>query len=180
MKVITAKEFYSAWIKSTKSQEKTMLKKWRNNSEFTKLIKGTDNSIVSNVAKEINLDVYEQDYYSIDSVFYVQEDLLEKPFRGKYWFKRLRIAFEHENTFNRGIFEEIVHLLILKCDLRVLVIYPDDTPWDQLKEIKEIIQSVDQNHEILNNQAFLVICGYYNNFEWQGFAYNGKDEWEQL
>jgi hypothetical protein len=180
MTTITAKEFYSAWLAAVEKKENILLEKWHTPSEFTKLIKGSERSIVSNVAEQINIEVYEQDYYSIDSIFYLKKDLLENPFKGKYWFKKLRIAFEHENNFNRGVLEEVVHLLLLKCELRVLVIYPNDTPYELLKEISAIIQSVDQDSEVLKTQGFLIICGYYSGFEWQGFAYDGTDNWEAL
>ncbi len=177
---IKAKAFYEAWFKSVKGQEKKMLELWKNPTEFTKFIKGDDESILSKVAQEIELEVYQQDYYSIDSIFYLKEDLIVNPMRAKFWFKRIRIAFEHENQFDRGVLEELSHLLILNSELRVLVIYPNDTPWDALKEYHEIIKSVDNNNEILISGGFLIICGYENKFEWEGFIYNGTEQWQKI
>src|SRR5438309_6138042 len=76
------------------------------------------------------------------------------------WLRRIRVAFEHENYFNSGLFQEVSHLLITDCDLRVLVSYPNDPDAElsyQLKYLHEVIKGNDRSDQISEASSFLFI-----------------------
>lgn len=73
-----------------------MLKLWRNNKELTSFVKGSESSVISQIAREFNLLSYEQDYYSINAILYRPEDLTPGINPNTYWFRDIRVAFEHE------------------------------------------------------------------------------------
>ncbi|WP_416448335.1 hypothetical protein ACH3PA_18365 [Leeuwenhoekiella sp. A2] len=179
MENIKSTDFYNAWIETVFERKAELLKIWRNAREFTACIKGCENSIVADIGKKLNLLTYENDYYSIDTIFYRPEDLAPKIKPNTYWFRDIRIAFEHENSFNSGLYQEISHLLITNCDLKVLVAYPDYEPDEMLIELHEIIKGNRQSTEIEKNENFLLIFGYENGFEWEGYVYK-ETEWKKL
>ncbi|HEY1045230.1 MAG TPA: hypothetical protein VGF79_02250 [Bacteroidia bacterium] len=178
MSTITSEAFYNAWKEAVKADQDYLLKIWRNNRDFTYKMMGDEDSMISKVAKKLGLESYEQDYYSIDSILYKKGDLINNPYRAMYWFKEIRVAFEHENSFNRGILEEVAHLLITNAELKVLVTYPNDTPIEELKEIYEIIRSSGHSKSLTEKQNFMIIFGYEPKFEWEFFIYDENNpEW---
>lgn len=90
----------------------------------------------------LNLICYPRDYYSIDAVLYREGDLVPKIKEGIYWFRQMAVAFEHENNFGGGLFQEASHLLIVNSELKVLVPYPngDDATKHQMDYLHEIIR----------------------------------------
>ena len=99
------------------------------------------------------------------------------------WIRRIRIAFEHENYFNSGLFQEVSHLLITDCDLRVLVSYPNkrDEFDSQLVYLHSIIAGTDRSNQIAETGAFLFISGWRENdtIEWSGYVYE-RTQWRKI
>jgi hypothetical protein len=88
----------------------------------------------------------------------------------------LRVAFEHENNFKGGLYQEVSHLLITNCDLRVLVTYPNDGAANpktkkEMDYLHEIIRGSRQGESISTDESFLLIFGYENGFAWEGYIY---------
>jgi hypothetical protein len=185
MEKVSSIEFYNAWINSVNKRKDDLLKVWRINPKLTKAIKDWDNSVVSDIAQELNLLIYPQDYYSIDTIFYKKEDKTPGIPDYNYWFRNIRVAFEHENVFNK-VLEEVSHLTITNCDLRVLVTYPpDDLSNESVRKrmmyLHEIIAGNRQSDEISENESFLIIFGFENGFEWQGYIYkNNEEKWKRI
>lgn len=176
---LTATNFFKLWLEVVLLNKASLEKIWRNHREFTKLIKGNENSIVSQIGKKFNLLTYEQDYYSTDCLFYNKEDRLPN-IPNQYWFRDIQIAFEHENTFRSGIYQEICHLLITNARLKVLVTYPVNTPTKDLSDLYDIIKVTRHSEELVKNESLLLIFGYENGFSWEGFAYDGTPQWKAL
>lgn len=179
MERIKATEFYSLWLETVFNRKEELLKIWRNAQDFTYYIKGSENSVVNEIGQKLGLLTYPQDYYSIDAIFYKPEDLTPKIKPNTYWFRDIRIAFEHENNFKSGLYQEVSHLLITNCDLRVLVAYPDYEPDDMLTELHEIIKGNRNSKMNSDEENFLIIFGYEKGFEWEGYVYK-ESNWKKL
>jgi hypothetical protein len=175
METINSRMFYKAWLDTVKGRKETMLKIWNSNKEFTRYIKGGTDSVMDGVAKKLELICYHADYYSIDSILYKKEDLVEGLGENNYWLRDMRVAFEHENNCNSGLFQEVSHLLITNCDLRVLVTYPNNHEKDHLDFLHKVIKGNRHSSTIASDESFLVIFGYQKGFEWDGYIYKDND-----
>jgi len=131
------------------------------------------------VATKLGLLCYHKDYYSIDTVLYKAEDLVPGIPEGSFWFKDIRVAFEHENNFNRSLHQEIAHLLITICDLRVLVAYPDSTIDSILDYLHQIVSSNRNAVTLSQEESILLIFGYETDFRWEGRVYKSEG-WKKL
>ncbi|AEV34362.1 hypothetical protein Oweho_3413 [Owenweeksia hongkongensis DSM 17368] len=184
--MITANDFFKAWCSVTKSREADLINHWRDfHPKYPYLIKGSDDSIVKMVADKLDLKVYDSDYYSIDSVFYIEDDRIEKDLTTGFFLRGLSIAFKHENEEPLSLRQEASHLLILNCELRVLVFYNDDGnqsgPEPELLALHELIRNSRSSEVISAEGSFLIIYGtrLYQNLVWKGYIYRLKD-WEQF
>ena len=179
MDKISAQQFYQAWFDTVQLRKEHLLSIWRQAKVFTSHVKGDDASIMKEVAEKLNLRCYHGDYYSIDTVLYKEEDLVPGRPQGSYWFRDIRVAFEHENNFNSGLYQEVSHLLITNCDLKVLVTYPNDDGKSQLEYLHTIITGNRQSKLISDDENFLIIFGSENNFGWEGYVYK-NDNWKEI
>lgn len=152
---------------------------WRNAKVFTSYIKGEDSSVMDEVANRLNLLCYHNDYYSLDTILYLPEDKTPRTKPNSFWFRDIRVAFEHENNFKSGLYQEVSHLIITQCDLRVLVTYPDEDVTNELNYLHEIISGNRQARSVSDEESFLLIFGYETGFEWEGFIYK-IDNWKQI
>lgn len=175
---ISSVQFFKAWIDTVQGRKDHMLNIWRKQKEYTSHIKGDDSSIMKEIADKLNLICYQSDYYSIDTVLYKQEDLVPGIPEFSYWFRDMRVAFEHENNFNSGLFKEVSHLLITNCDLRVLVSYPIYEGDEELEYLHNVIIGNRQSKIISEDESFLIIFGYID-FTWEGFVYK-DDGWKSI
>lgn len=170
---INSKNFFSIWKKSVESKKDNLIDDWRKNAVFTSHVKGNDEPIIKEVAKSFGL-LYYNEYYSIDVVLYKEGDLVPDIPEGWCWLRNIRIAFEHENNFNRGLYQEVSHLLITNCELRVLVTYPNGGIDEMLGYLHTIIKGSRQSEEISASESFLLIFGYEQGFAWEGYIYNAE------
>jgi len=179
MKPITSSEFFKSWLKVVNSKKNELLKVWNKAKDYTAAILGNEDSVICEIAKDLNLNAYPKDYYSIDAILYKEEDRVPEIPKEYYWFRAIRIAFEHENDFNSGLYQEVSHLLITKCDLRVLVSYPNGEIDSQLDYLHKIIKGTDSAKELSAKENFLIIFGYENGFQWEGFVFK-LDSWKRI
>lgn len=179
MITVTSTNFYGAWLETVKYRKAEMLPIWRNNKEYTSYIKGSHNSVLSEIAQAFNLKSYEKDYYSLDAIFYSDADLTPKINENNYWFRHITIAFEHENNFKSGLYQEVSHLLITNSDLKVLVTYPNENITNQFNYLHEIVKGCKHSNIISDEKSFLIILGYENDFGWEGYVFK-QDNWLQL
>jgi hypothetical protein len=178
MRKIKSTEFYAEWIKAVNRRKEEMKSIWRNNKQLTLFVKGSENSIITEVSNKLNLLSYEQDYYSIDTILYTKEDLTPKIKENTFWFRDIKVAFEHENSVRSGLYQEVSHLLITNCELKVLVTYPND-PEEELPYLHEIIKGTRHSKELSEKENFLIIFGYENNFQWEGYVYK-ESNWKKI
>ncbi|SFH38855.1 hypothetical protein [Pontibacter chinhatensis] len=181
METISAYQFFQAWLDTVQNRKCDLLKLWRQPKDYTYYIKGSDNSVMEEVAQRLNLQCYPLDYYSIDTILYKPEDKTPGIKHNTNWFRDIRVAFEHENYFHSGLYQEVSHLLITHCDLKVLVSYPDDEQdaIAQLQYLHHIISGTRQSKVISDNESFLIIWGYESDFEWEGYIYH-QDDWKRI
>jgi hypothetical protein len=178
---IQATEFFREWVSATNQKKSVLLEFWMNQKEFTKLILGDANpeAITKVVGKALGFEVYSRDYYSIDTTFYRHEDRTPNVKDGQTWFRNITIAFEHENFFNKKLYEEVSHLLIINCELRVLVTYPYGNTDAIMKHLHDIIKGSKIADHLSDNANFLIICGKREPFEWNGLVYH-NDNWMDI
>jgi hypothetical protein len=178
MKKIKSTDFYREWINSVTNRKEEMIKIWEDNEKFTEFVKGSENSIITQISNKLGLLSYEQDYYSIDTILYTKEDLTPRIKENTFWFRDIKVAFEHENNVKSGLYQELSHLLITNCELKVLVAYPNDSD-EELPYLHEIIKGSRHSKEISDKENFLIIFGYENGFEWEGYIYK-EDKWTKI
>lgn len=176
---ITSNLFFEKWIKVVNERNVLLKEIWRQNTDFTYQIIKEENSILIQIASELELKCYNQDYYCLDAVFYKPEDRVPGIPENHYWLHNFRIAFEHENNFNSGLYKEVSHLLITNCELKVLVTYPNGETETQLKYLHQVISANKHKDQISSSENFLMIFGYESNFEWEGYIYK-TEGWKRI
>jgi len=173
-------KFYQVWIEVCEENKIKLNNAWNNNAQYTDLVLKNKNSITMQISKKLKMKIH-YEYYSIDAVFFNNEDLvLEKAKNNTWqnidgeWLTSFRIALEHENYVygEKGAYQEICHLLTVSSELKVLVTYQDEI------NVKNI--AYDLNSAIPNNsydkQSILLITGSKENGEivWNGFILCGS------
>jgi uncharacterized protein YihD (DUF1040 family) len=174
---IQAIDFYREWIKTVINRKDEMLSIWQNNPKLTLFVKGSKKSIISEISKKLGLLSRENDYYSIDAIMFEQNDIIPNVKPDTY--RDIKIAFEHENTFNSGLFREVSHLLITNSLVKVLVSYPNYEPDEKLKSLHKIIKETRHSKDLSEKENFLIIFGYENGFEWEGYIYK-ENNWRKI
>jgi len=171
---ITAQQFFEAWKKVCESRKPRLLKEWELCPNYTAEIFDADGAVIQGLAEELKLDAY-QSYYSIDAIFVNKtNDRVHCAPKTQNWFQNIRIAFEHENIFRSGLFQEVSHLLITRANLRVLVSYPDNEG-DLESELVKLAQIISDSDLAETDPAFLFIVGERinsnTNILWQAYIY---------
>lgn len=179
---VTSYQFYKLWYEEVNMQKTLLQEKWKNSGEFTDLVFNCENALIKNISKRLQLNYFTNNYH-VDAVFYEENDRVPNRPKNHFWFRNIQIAFEHENDFNSGLYQEVSHLLITNCNLRVLVTYypaGDETP--QLNYLHSIIQGTPYSDSISESESFLIIIGSGSDFEWDGYIYNNDStqKWKML
>ncbi len=180
MKPITSSLFYKTWLDVVNKRKEHLLAIWRIPTEFTPYIKSDEDSVLREIAEILGLKCFPYDYYSIDALLYLEQDLVPNIHAGSTWVRDIRVAFEHENYFNSGLYKEVAHLLITNCDLKVLVTYyPQGDYETELDYLHSIIKGSRQSKTLSDNENFLLIIGAESDFSWDGYVYK-EDAWKLL
>jgi len=171
-------EFLISWRKHAKVIEGELFHNWKNLSEYTSLIQNNENCLLAGISKDLGLE-YRREYYSIDAVFYDKyNDKVPNLNENWVWLRNIKIAFEHEHD-STSTYQEISHLAITNCELRVLVTYP----WmEEDKLLKSYTEIIRRNTTLQADNSFLVIFGYEDNGQkvaWDAFIYRDK-KWYKL
>jgi hypothetical protein len=101
---------------------------------------------------------------------------------GGTWLRGVKIAFEHEHSYYKRLYEEIGHLLIVHSELSVLVTYPPLGKHETLKHMggfHALVKGSPRRAEHNAKENFLMIFGYENPWGWKGLVYN-DDGWKQI
>ena len=177
--MITSLEFLEAWRKVASSRVDQILSAWQDNKLYTSVMLNSPECVLADVACELGLLAYPRNYYSVDGVLYSEQDLVPESPKGQFWFRSLSVAFEHENTFNRNIYQEIAHLLILRARLSVIVTYSPEYDENLMNYFHSIIQPCSHASELDKEESFLVIMGRRDPLGWAGYVYK-QDNWKRL
>lgn len=171
---ITAPTFFNAWKRACEGRKEALLEAWPRAKPYTAQIFHVEDAVIKGVAEELELDVY-SGYYSVDAIFIRKGkgDRVHCAPSNQNWFHNIRIAFEHENSFRSGLFQEVSHLLITRADLRVLVTYPEG--YDLAAELKNLEQIIKESDLGTADPAFLFIAGKRiesnTGIEWCAYTY---------
>jgi hypothetical protein len=137
--------------------------------------------IYPELAEELS-QLYYVEYNKIDVIFYSQEDLFPEIPVPPYFLRKIKIALEHENIFGNCLYSEFSKLLLINCDLKVIVSYPN---WDDKTILLNYFQKILSTHDTLKveNETILLIFGVResegdnDNIYWNGYVNAGK-KWE--
>jgi len=178
--IISPSSFFDAWKRVCGRRKRELLEAWPRAKPYTAQIFHVDDAVIDGVAKELDLDVY-SGYYSVDAIFIRKGkgDRVHCAPINQHWFHNIRIAFEHENSFRSGLFQEVSHLLVTRADLRVLVTYPEN--YNLEAELKVLAQIIAESDLAGGDPSFLFIVGrriesegQYTNIDWQAYTYHSS------
>ena len=174
---ISPDQFFDAWHRVCSRHKEALLAKWKNAGEFTSEIFYIERSVTAEIAGELGLEFY-RNYYSLDAIFFFPSDRVYCAPAGQTWVQNIRIAFEHENFFMSGLFQETSHLLITRADLRVVVSYPDNDK-DLASEKAKLTRILNESDLARGDAAFLLITGRRiksdADIEWQAFTHQENE-----
>lgn len=177
-----AERLFKLWVDACNHRREALLRDFKNSPLFTAHVLTDEDSVIGAVARGMGLEWY-CGYYCIDAILFKKEDLVPGSPPNTTWVRRIRVAFEHENYFNSGLFQEVSHLLITDCDLRVLVSYPEsESDLDyQKRYLHEIINGTDRSKQISEAASFLFIveAGTPDTFAWDAYLFR-SDDWQSL
>jgi len=180
----TATSFFNLWVQTCTAQFTILYRDWANPPVYTADILSGPTSVMGVIETKLGLHGY-SDYYHIDEILYADRDLVPGIPAGQTWVRRIRVAFEHENFFQSGLFQELSHLLITDCDLRVLVSYPgsEDELNFQLQYLHSVVAGSDRASGIAASHSLLLIVGWRDTtkgtIEWWGYVYE-EPAWLRL
>ncbi len=177
--MVTSHRFLHAWRETAIKKESAILDAWENYGEYTRVILDDADCLFTDLAQKLNLLVYPKDYYSMDGVLYTEKDLVPESPKNQTWLRSITVAFEHENTFNKNVYQEIAHLLILRAELSVLVTYPPSDDNNLMDYFHRIISECPHASEIDKKENFLMIFGYRDPLRWSGYVYK-TDRWRSI
>jgi len=185
MKNTGAREFLQAWrqITSQLELEKQLLDNWTNLEKYTALIQEDVDCVIDRVAKKLNseLKCYNE-YYCTDAVLFFENDLVPETKTGTTWLRGINVTFEHEHIYNKRLYEEISHLLILHSALSVIVTYPppgDVKNLEHLPYFHSLIKDSRRAKELDEKENFLLIFGYRSPLQWKGLIFK-NDGWKEI
>lgn len=179
-----SEKFLHLWVDACVQRHEILFRDWPNCSAFTSHVFTGSDSIIETIAQCCRLRCY-NNYYAIDSILYEDTDLVPGSPSGETWVRRIRIAFEHENNFASGLFQEVSHLMITDCDLRVVVSYPNSEQEldSELNYLHSVIAGSDRAIQLADSGAFLFIAGWRNleagSIQWDGYVYD-RTKWRRL
>lgn len=180
----SAEQFFHAWVEECQERYVDLFNAWPRGREFTRQIFDEPRSLLAHVGRRLNLRTY-CGYYHTDAILYRDADLVPLAPTGQTWVRRVRVAFEHENNFSSGLFQELSHLMILDADLRVLVFYPPNPSEldSELRYLHDVVTGSSRSTQFAMSASILLIAGYqFHNperIEWQGYVFHG-DNWLRL
>jgi len=185
--MITARLFYQAWLEVIDNNQERIKRHWNSRKDYTQLVIHDSTSLIIQVAEKLGLACYNADYYNLDSVLYHEKYRLDKEIYKGYYLPHICVAFEHENDFFSGLFQEVTHLLITQSQLKVLVSYPYSFEAEcvnqELAELHSIIAQTPDSDEISKKENFLLILGHNSEQgspdSWKGLVFT-EGGWKEL
>ena len=171
MIIISPETFKDAFLKALPSKESQIVSTWNSPKSRTEAMK----DLLVEIAIILCLQLYKNDYYTIDAIFYKEKDITYFSEKNTY-AKYIAIAIEHENVLN-GTQVVINKLQILIAPLKVLITYAEgDTVKKFLTMYANIIADSDVFSDISIKRKQLVIFGSYDGekTDWSFHVYNDK------
>lgn len=179
MTTFSSRRFLQVWSEITARRSQELIAKWDMRPEYTSIILAGGDCIIGKVAEELGLTYYPNTYYHTDAILYSEANLVPERNENQWWFRGISVAFEHENVYNKRLYEEISHLLILHSELSVVVTYPQRGEAKHLLYYHSIIQGSPRAKELDKEESFLLILGYCGPLEWKGLIYKNEG-WKEI
>jgi hypothetical protein len=177
-----AQDFLRAWREVVDPRQDELVANWHKRKIFTAIVKDEKDCIVDKVAEKLGLRCYPE-YYHTDTIFYDKAaDLVPGIPENQTWVRGIKVAFEHEHSYDYRLYEEISHLLILHSQLSVVVTYPPPANFRDLEHLNyfhELIRDSPRGKELSENENFLLIFGYCDPWAWKGLLFK-NDWWEEI
>jgi hypothetical protein len=169
--------FFKAFLEVGSEQGQSLDQSWPKSKDLTKLMLL---EIFPRIAAKLGLRCYGRDYYTLDCIFYVENDT--KHFRSDTTYaKYIAVAIEHENDAGTTA-EEMNKLQLFSTPLRVLITYPWSATHASklLERYAGIIRESDIFSDVTTLRRQLVIFGYRAEAPyWQAFAFS-EGSWQPL
>ena len=181
MKNPQAHEFLRAWREVAAHRQVELLANWSDDlPKYTSIILEEKGCVIEKVAEQMGLCCYAE-YYHTDAILYTKADLVPERIPNQWWFRGIKVGFEHEHIYNNCLYEEISHLLILHSELSVIVTYPPPGNFKNLEYLQyfhTLIKDSPRAEELDAKENFLLIFGYRDPLVWRGLVYK-NDWWEE-
>ncbi len=173
--MIESRKSLEAWRIAAARRESELLAEWRDNRRYTSIILNNSGCLLDEVAHELRLAAYPRNYYSVDGLLYTEQDKVPGSPESQFWFRTISVAFEHENSFDRDLYQEIAHLLILQAQLSVIVTYSTSYDEKLMKYFHSIIQPCPHAAELHASENFLMILGQRDPLKWGWLRVQGQE-----
>jgi hypothetical protein len=163
------REFKAAFLKAVAHFDSDVLNLWSDYPNYTKLMLG---EIFPKIAEELDMLVWNENYYYLDSILYAEKDI--DHFGDKTYAKYIGVAMEHEHVID-GTAVEMNKLQLFNAPLKVLITYAsgDGIQWG-LDIYTKIIQDADIFGDFATLRRQLVIFGSISEKKivtWHFYAY---------
>ena len=156
MKQITPNQFKEAFLSAVSSVRPDVIALWDAKRDYTALMLDI---VFPKIAAELNISVFNGDYYHLDSIFYSERDA-EHFGSTAIYATCISIAMEHENDPTHSAVE-MNKLQLFNAPLKVLITYAGtpDLRRFYLDRYTKIIQSADIFGDFATLRRQLVIFG---------------------
>lgn len=154
--IVTPQDFKGAFLSASSELNSKLIGCWKDYTEYTSFFRA---EFLKSVAMRLGKKCYGFDYYSIDAIFYDEQDTEYFP-KESFYVKNISVAIEHENDAALS-HEEIHKLQLFNASLKVLVIYSKkkDQIERLLEEFSRMIRSADIFGDFSKKRKQLVIIG---------------------
>lgn len=153
---ITPQQFKEAFLQAATTNNTVLCEKWDWLPDRTLLMLKT---ISPATAQILNIKVYSGDYYTLDSIYYTENDTVYFPLTSTY-AKYICVALEFESDVTRTK-EEISKLQLFNTPLKVLITYTQHAfvRDQQLECYANILRGADVFGDFPTHRRQLVIFG---------------------
>lgn len=157
MEPVTPERFRAAFLRAIASLQPKLQVAWRRDwRSYTDFIR---DRLLPTVSNDLKVKSYCRDYYTLDTVFFHEQDTTYFP-KDKTYAKYIEVAIEHENDAKSSA-TEMNKLQLFNARLRVLIVYTreGEETENRIRCYNEIIAGADLFKEVAERRQQIVIFG---------------------
>ena len=186
---MNARNFFKIYTDTLNKQVKELLPTYKNDKEFTPIIKKIINKIITDCGYNA-----QNEYFRIDCVGWIsryenmKSDAKAKNIKLNAHLWDLKIAIEHENS-KRDWTDEVIKLIHIKCPLKVVICYNycNEREAEEYKKLQFVADWMKEIEAINNgiDEEYLIIIGNgcnsrtgksdYIDFGYKGYIYDHQN-----